>query len=52
MSKLETKKVEYGNFLVYRGWKEDASYSCVTAVDTILVAGGLSNAVASLTSAP
>lgn len=52
MSELGTKEVVYGKFLVARGWKEDASYSCVTAVDTILVAGRLSKAVASMASTP
>jgi hypothetical protein len=44
--------VTYGKVLISRGWSREGSYSCVTAVDTILVAGGLSWAVASMTSTP
>jgi hypothetical protein len=52
MTSLGEKEIVYGKFFISRGWSEDGSYSCVTAVDTILVAGGLSKAIASLTSAP
>jgi len=52
MSKLGKKKVGYGKFFVARGWVEDGSYSCVTAVDTILCAGGLSKGIAAMTSTP
>lgn len=52
MYDLYQKQVDYGKFFIFRGVKEDGSYNCVTAVDTILVAGGLSKGIASLTSAP
>jgi len=52
MATLGSKKVTYGKFFVARGWKEDGSYSCVTAVDTILCAGKLSKGIASMTSTP
>ena len=52
MSQLGSKKVTYGKFFVARGWSEDGSYSCVTAVDTILCAGSLSKGLASMTSTP
>lgn len=52
MATLGVKTVGYGKVLVARGWSTDGAYSCVTAVDTILVAGGLSWAVASMSSTP
>ncbi|QCP54714.1 hypothetical protein FAZ95_38300 [Trinickia violacea] len=52
METLGVKKVGYGKFFVARGWSEEGSYSCVTAVDTILCAGGLSRGIASMSSTP
>jgi hypothetical protein len=52
MVALGGEKVTYGKFFVARGRKADSSYSCVTAVDTILCAGGLAWAIASLSSTP
>ena len=52
MEELDSKKVGYGKFFVARGCFQEGSYSCVTAIDTILVAGGLSSAIGSLSSSP
>lgn len=52
MATLGKKKVVYGKFFVARGWTQDGGYSCVTAVDTILCAGGLSAGLASQLATP
>ena len=52
IAELGKKTVGYGKVFVFRGVFKDGSFSCVSAVDTILVAGGLSTSLGSLALSP